>query len=531
VDRASSRDCAATNAPLQLKAPTLGSMSPYRSSSVEGHVGTVCLAPGALLRLPSRSSLALAGCACLALLGGLVAAYRPLLGIGAAVVALVLLVAVARPELALSCIALLIPSGHILDATRIWILGSFYETLFQLLVLALGIIALFKMSARGRTPRVPGILLGASIAVAGSISAVGSQDLLRSFYWVLNAGILIAILSSVITERLASARRAVHLTLITTGALVAGLAIAERVMGHAVLGSVYAGHVLAYEIRPGYVFRPLSTVGNPLVMGSSLVGIYALTLTTPYLRRGRLPLLAVLAAGVIGSVSRSPTGILIATTAIWALPVSGFGRSRFSHGRAMVIIAVVPALTLAVTFSLPMFKQRTNGQLVGYQSDQTRAQYGNEALNLFEQQPVVGAGLGGFKRQAEDKGANIQADNMYLTLLAETGAVGGTLVVGAGVYAWRHRRALSHESYLSVLPVATMLASSFFFETLYHDATVFVFALLLADACLPLTCPANASKPSYIDGTSAVPEPTRRQLGAVPRQSGLSRVNIISQLR
>lgn len=391
-----------------------------------------------------------------------------------------------RLEFLLCVTAFLIPSAHFLNTLRIPV-GRAYLTVFQLLVLSISSLALLSERNWWSLRKTAGLRAGAALALAGVVSAVGAASPTSSLYWVVNVGLLLIALTAVLAPRLAAAPGTCHRTVVLFGSVLSVLSLIEAIAGRALLQTYYATNVERYTAGgPG--FRPYATVGNPLVLSSVLIVIYAIALASPHLGRLRLPSLILLATAVLISLSRSSI-ILIALISIGHLLLRS---NRSQDGRrtaALVSLGMLPILAIGMVAVSPRIETRSSGGLAS-PSDQVRLQNLSTAVDALRQHPLTGLGLGGYKRTiqgslSDDSIRPSTVDNMYVTLLVETGLVGIVLICGAGLAAiLLRRRAPAGSEHMRpgpMLPLIAFLGTSLAFETLYHDAMIFLFAFVLAD--------------------------------------------------
>lgn len=380
------------------------------------------------------------------------------------------------PELLLVGAALLVPSGHIVPVLRVP-LASAYVTLSQALALLLGIMALLRLSNRRDALRSAPAIAGWALIVAGTTSAVGSSSPIAAMYWTIALGLALVALGAVLGPRLQSARRAVHLTLISIGGIVATITVLEATWNRALLNGFFIASLPGYQAG-GAAFRPRALIGNALVLSAALVVVYALVLTTPYLSRLRLPLAMLFGLAIYFTLSRSSMGVLGLVTILYMI-----SRRTAFRERLLMTVAGVPTLLYGFNVVLPKLVLRGQGE-----SADIRELRILDAWELFRNNPLVGVGLGGYKRLGPEfirqPNAPTTADNMYVTLLVELGLVGAVLLLFAAISVWRARRS-GH----SALPLLAVVVNGAFFEFLYHDATLVLFAIVLSDWSIGLKAP------------------------------------------
>lgn len=380
-----------------------------------------------------------------------------------------------RPEVPVLAVAALVPSGHFARSLRLDVGGS-YLTALQVTVFALAALTLTIRFNRGAMTR-PAAQVGVGIAVVGTVAAAGSDHPLASLYWVANLGGLLVALSVVLHDRVRCDQRAVHRFVVGLGLVIAVVCIVEGVRGEALLGSYYVENVANFT-SGGVGFRPVATVANPLVASTALVGIFALALVSEHIR-WRSVVVAVLGAAICVSLSRSSIILMVAVAVAYV--AFGFAETAQTRRRRSVMLLGIP-LSLAGVYSVyPALQSRlsASSRLL---DDPARVASVKRALALWiERNPLTGLGFGGYKRyaMAEVSAAHATSttvDNMYISLLVDSGIVGATAVIVCCVMVAARRQPGG-----ASLPLLAILAAGMFLEPAHHDLTVTLGAVFLID--------------------------------------------------
>lgn len=372
-----------------------------------------------------------------------------------------------RPEFVLVSVALLLPSGVVFLPLRVQI-GPTFFTVLQITIFAVAALSLFKPGATRAGYHHPLFRFGAAFALAGTLTALLSENPSSALGQVLTVGGLLMAISVALADRFERNPASVHHAVIYIGTAVAALACYEALIGHAVLETLY-------QTQRGYVpsgvyFRPPSTMGNALIASSAFVGIFAFTLTSSHVK-WRHFCLAVLGTAALFELSRSSTIIIAGTIIIYIALGAGKPTSQDRRRRMLIAASAIPATLFAIIFVGPRLAARLSGR--GLESP-VRAYNAGLAFEQWQDHRLTGMGLGGFRRFAETTATTALStiDNQYLTLLVELGLVGVLILL------WGCRGAiLSREPGRSWLPLAAMLAAGMFFDILSNDATVFLVAV------------------------------------------------------
>ncbi|MGZ6791476.1 MAG: hypothetical protein ACXVFV_00885 [Mycobacteriales bacterium] len=307
------------------------------------------------------------------------------------------------------------------------------------------------------------VLLGAVPLVSGSLNS-GSLSLLNVALYLL----VLRLLSGMGPEPL----RGVYRVVVLVAAAEALGALAETLLGvHPVwgyLGGDRAAAVGQNRLAPWAASRALGTFGQPILLGVFCAVAWLLLLMRRDLlpRRLRLPVLALLGAGVLASGTRSATAAMLLVTLLWILRGSALSRAA----RALTLAT---ALLLVALLTSPT-------SLLGFDDVTASASYTHRVGALSSVGSLLSAPLGtvvlGTWRESVSLAGDASAavDNQLLSLLATLGLVGVVLFLVAVLGGW---------SRLDVggrLLLLFCLAMSFSFEVLAWNAGVLVFLLVLA---------------------------------------------------
>ncbi len=245
----------------------------------------------------------------------------------------------------------------------------------------------------------------------------------------------------------------------------------------------------------GWFYRVNSVFYDPSIYGRFLVVAVLVGLVVVLRLRGRDPLWAVAAtltigitwAGLLPSFSQSSFVALLAGTAVAAI-VMWRWRSAGLLGAAAVVLA------LAVVAS-PQLRHRIQGKTSSSLSHVTsgRSTLATKGLKLAVHHPVLGVGVGGFKRAYADanglKGKEPKAAASHttpITVAAETGFPGLALVlvlVGAALVVAFRRLGAAFEGTARLafgLALTAILVHCLFYNALFEDPTFWALLALVA---------------------------------------------------
>ena len=417
--------------------------------------------------------------ALLAVGGALLAVRSPLIGLVVLLGIPATALAARRPEALLSIGALLVPASSFHPSLRILSpLGI--VTPFVIVAVLTGIVyvAVHPRALRWGV-RSPLGTIGLAVIALGSISAV-VVGRASGMYWVLNGGVVLLMMSVVLTPRYAESPRSVE-----RWVLLCGLGLAASVLVEALLGN-HVAWVPAEQIPRDYlVFRPSGTPGNALLAAGIVVCILALWMNSGW-GRGKALLLPVGVLVVAATVALSRTALLAVAVLLLLFVVRQppSGRSM-ALSRWFVLLVGIPTAYWLFSRSFVGIEERLGGQSFANASDSGRLRNLDLAWTQFADHPIFGLGLGGFKEFAYGiYGTGAQsnwatADNFYLTILVELGFLG---VLGAAfcvVIVARRRRELrcAGTPAGSLIPLAAVGIVSLFFDTMYHSPMLFLFAV------------------------------------------------------
>jgi O-antigen ligase len=267
-----------------------------------------------------------------------------------------------------------------------------------------------------------------------------------------------------------------------------GLLLAASVIVEVVVGRHLAWFGVPNPNVDALVFRPTGFTGNALVAGAILAVILSLCLSSPNDVRGRALMSGVYIVAIFATLTRSAM-IGAAVAVIFFIFTTSRGRKRMHLLRFLTLFAGIPAIIWLYTEQSADIAARLGGTL----SDDLRQRAVDSALRAFWENPVLGLGLGGYKRSVQNAYGPASmlstADNMFLTISAELGAVGLLFLLIAALRITAARRKASAKGHLG--PILVWCVVALFFDALYHDGMEFVLviALLRLTVASPLTAP------------------------------------------
>jgi O-antigen ligase len=308
------------------------------------------------------------------------------------------------------------------------------------------------------------------------------------------------------------------------------------VLGAFALGASFAG--LYGFAEPGSAGRLAGAAGDPNFMAASLVaGLVLAGALAAVLRRGSVPAtLAVTAAVICGaglllSVSR---GGLVALVVVLASAILLAGRRRALVG-SVVVVVTLSAFVYFAAFASPEARER----VTSVEGGTGRTEIWQIGWRMTQANPVTGVGAGNFKgsavRYVLEPGALERTDllidsprvahNTYLQILAELGIIGLAMflfIVGFSLKcAIRAVRELERrgdhdlELLARAILVATLgiLAAGFFISANYINQLW----LLLALGPAMLAVARGVPEPEQEPAGSIPPEPLDERVGAASR--------------
>ena len=403
----------------------------------------------------------------------------------AGILGLILIGAVAwggtKPERILIPTALLLPSGDFVGTFQVKLGSHGYLTFLQVTAIAVFVVNLVGRQQQGEWRTNTAVPAAFAFMIAGTLAAIGSNAVEKSFYFVIATGLVFLCLVFVLFQRLRENPRSVHQTVIVSALASAVVVLVEWKVHHSIIETYLVRHDPDYipAWTPGY--RPPGLTGNALTTSSSIVVAYGVALVTPFLHRLRVVVLTVLAAGASVTLSRS--AILLIGAATFIFMAAGWMRREPVHQRTRRAVAfvVVPVLIVGMIFLLPRIDRRLAGQPLF--SSTGRENNGLHALHLVVADPrPTGLGLGGYKRLVISEGlandTNVPAtiDDQWLTYLLELGWFGELVMLGGIVIGWRRRERVRG---LMWLPLAIAIGVGFTFESMEHDAPMMMTAVAL----------------------------------------------------
>lgn len=402
------------------------------------------------------------------------AVVAPLLGLALIGVVLVASLAVRRPEVVVALTAIVVPTANFHPTLLVPSpIGQLTPPQIVIFVSAAAVLLARPSRLRPALRAAPGVV-GAAITIAGTISAVLSGDPV-AMYWVINCGLLLIALSVILGDRYRANQRGVE-----SWILLAGLVLAASVIAEMLVGQQIAWFGVPAPAPNAVIFRPAGLTGNGLVSGAVLGIILALLLTSQSIRRFRLVAGAVLLVAIFGTLTRSAV-IAAATTLVLFVLIPPKGMNRLRRSRFAVA-------TLGIPVFLWLYQTQVAGleaRLVGGVADLNRLEALRLAFDYFLRHPVVGLGLGGFKRVGLAAYGTETADNTLVTLAVELGVIGVVLIFIAMMRVRRIR--ITSRAPGSLLPLVMWGVVALFFDAIYHDGPLFLLAVALLRSSLPMS--------------------------------------------
>jgi putative inorganic carbon (hco3(-)) transporter len=259
-------------------------------------------------------------------------------------------------------------------------------------------------------------------------------------------------------------------------------------------------------------FRVNSVFWDPSVYGRFLV--IAMVPSLVLIVRGRSPRLALAAAA---AVVVTWFGLLISfsQSSFAALLVVVIGLAFVAwRWRALVAVVLAVAVLAGISVAQPQIRRSIQHHTTGGLNNATSGRFSLVAngIRIAAHHPVLGVGVGGFKRAYADrvhlKGKDPKkaaSHNTPVTVAAETGLVGlglfAWLLVATLREAWRRR---GQTALVAGLGIAAILVHSLFYNAFFEDPMTWALFGLVA---------LTARKPSPVSEPEASPVPAKE---AVP---------------
>jgi putative inorganic carbon (hco3(-)) transporter len=259
-------------------------------------------------------------------------------------------------------------------------------------------------------------------------------------------------------------------------------------------------------------FRVNSVFWDPSVYGRFLV--IAMVPSLVLIVRGRSPRLALAAAaavvvtwfGLLISFSQSSFAALLVVVLALA-----FVAWRW---RALVAVVLAIAVLAGISVAQPQIRRSIQHHTTGGLNNATSGRFSLVAngIRIAAHHPVLGVGVGGFKRAYADrvhlKGKDPKkaaSHNTPVTVAAETGLVGlglfAWLLVATLRQAWRRR---GQTALVAGLGIAAILVHSLFYNAFFEDPMTWaLFGLVALSARKP--SPAPEPEPPRVPAKEAVP--------------------------
>jgi O-antigen ligase len=229
---------------------------------------------------------------------------------------------------------------------------------------------------------------------------------------------------------------------------------------------------------------------------------------------------------------RSPRLALTAASAVvvtWFGLLISFSQSSFAallvvvialafvawRWRALVAVVLAVAVLAGISVAQPQIRRSIQHHTTGGLNNATSGRFSLVAngIRIAAHHPVLGVGVGGFKRAYADrvhlKGKDPKkaaSHNAPVTVAAETGVVGlglfGWLLVAILRQAWRRRRAQT--ALVAGLGIAAIFVHSLFYNAFFEDPMTWaLFGLVALTARKP--SPAPEPEPPPVPAKEAVP--------------------------
>ncbi len=356
------------------------------------------------------------------------------------------------------------------------------------LVLAAGLLALVLAAWRGTAPPnrlgPVGWALAAWVLVA-SLSLFWTVDPDATAYAVtafaLPLGLLAALTGALLPEP--------PLTRVLPWLLiVSAVALAAVALWQVDQREVFWNEKLMRTNAYGGFFRANSLLFDPSLFGRvealalvTIVGILALARPRPLLLLAAVAAVPIF-AGLAVSYSQSSlvalsAGVLVIAVIVW---------------RWKALVAAVAIVLVVAVGALATPQGRDLLDEPAQKASSARLGLVERSIDLFEERPVLGSGLGSFAEAAGVRKA--AAHNVLAGTAAELGIVGVAAllaVLAAVLQAARHRRPDAERTTHIVLAAlfVTILVHALFYDTFFADPAMWVIAALLAAGAAPRGVP------------------------------------------
>lgn len=477
----------------------------------------------ALEHRPARSvmPIALVGGLTMAAIAGLVTANQPVAAVAASALGFVGVAMMIRPNIATIAVAGVLYTNAAAVAVREHGLPFIMGAAFPLLLLIpLAYLLVMRRERLIAAPALPWIL---AFVFASTISTIVSSEpdvaasQLETYY--LEGVVLFFLATNVM--RSSKIVRSVIWTIVLAGALLALLSVYQQFTGD--FGNQFGGFAQVSSTTEGFTVEDegltassQKRLGGPFSGGGAnryaqillvLVPLAVFLVWTAQRLRARLLAMVALLLLTFGVVLTFSRGAALAFAALVVL----MGALRFLRLRHLALLGAVVAIVLV---SVPSYWIRVSSLVelpgvtsTGSKADSSIQSRGTEnlaAILIFADHPAFGVGPGLYPQYYEEyqdrvgdysnvidinqKYTTRQAHNLYLGVLAETGIVGFTCLMGAigatllGLWRARRRCLGAARPDLALLPTAVGLALAAYLITavFLHLAYERYFFLLLA---------------------------------------------------
>jgi putative inorganic carbon (hco3(-)) transporter len=447
------------------------------------------------------------------LLGAAIAPHRPLEIVGGILVLLAVASLLAAPFLRVPWIVPLLALACVPIRVGVHVGGASSKLLVPLYVVILGAVVklgweLVHGDERIRELRFAVWPLAAYIGWTG-LSVAWSKDVQQGAIEVLAFYVPFALLA-ITVARLPWSKLGVR----ALYAEVAVMAVVFSAIGFYQYDTrdIFQNPKVIYANAYAPYFRVNSVFWDPSVYGRFLV--IAMVPSLVLIVRGRSPRLALAAAaavvvtwfGLLISFSQSSFAALLVVVLALA-----FVAWRW---RALVAVVLAIAVLAGISVAQPQIRRSIQHHTTGGLNNATSGRFSLVAngIRIAAHHPVLGVGVGGFKRAYADrvhlKGKDPKkaaSHNTPVTVAAETGLVGlglfAWLLVATLRQAWRRR---GQTALVAGLGIAAILVHSLFYNAFFEDPMTWaLFGLVALSARKP--SPAPEPEPPRVPAKEAVP--------------------------
>lgn len=407
-----------------------------------------------------------------------------------------------RPEVVLTAAALVVPAGSfhpsLAAVTPIGNLNPFTVT-----VLVAGTFyAATKPGALSRgIQSAPGVV-GVATMVVGSVAAMAAWQP-AAVYWVVSGGLVLVLVSTTLVDRYQQ-RPGTVICALTVGGLISAASILwEQAQGRHIAWT--AGDPVPVDFL---TFRPSGLAGNSLLASATLAVVLAIVVTSEMAIKVRLLIGTTLVAAIMATLTRST--MIAAALAVLGFLVYRHRKHRWmATARLAILFLGVPAAIAYYWTQADLIAQRLGGSMWSNDSDLARTENLQIAWGQVTAHPIFGLGFGGFQRYGlgvygSEHASLATADNMYLTAMAEVGMFGclAFVLVAVNLNGIRVKRVRRGQVAGRLAPLIVVAVLSLFFDSLFHDGMLYLFAVSLLIAVPPEHLPDSELPHDAVDGNS-----------------------------